>query len=298
MGRVYLYLFIYVAAAVGTCARLHAQADPDVPSTRVKTLPAPSDGDDMPAARVKQLPAPEAGESGAAFSSEQTKSLSHSIQMISEAEMSRADRDLVADAQSSIQERAGFENLDFEDGGWTYHELVCPALPNHLFLRFTRDDGTRQMSMFSASIPRDGHGRVHIIPIVRKGYSLFSPAPVGALTVAAFNRIRGEESDRSSGDWIGTGLCYAALAGANPQTPAAAGDDSAETGWVLPPTLMHSAEGGAIIRFADVSTVPKAMEWTLTFDSKGKLVHAEHRPASVERSMSSKAGVDRQEPKP
>jgi hypothetical protein len=296
MGRAYLYLFIFVAAAMGTCARLPAQADPYVPSTQVKTMPAPSDGDGMPALRVKQLPAPGAGESVAAFSSEQTNPLSHSIQIISEAEMTRADRDLVADAQSSIQERAGFENLEFDNGGWIYHELVCPALPNHLFLRFTRDDGTRQMSMFSASIPRDGNGRVHIIPIVRKGYSLFSPAPVGALTIAAFNRIRTEESDTSSGDWLGTGLCYAALAGANPQTPASAGGDSGEAGSVLPPTLMHTAEGGAIIRFADVSTLPKAMEWTLTFTSTGKLMHAEHRPASIERSASSKAGVDRQEP--
>jgi hypothetical protein len=163
MGRVYLYLFVFVAAAVGTCARLPAQADPDVPSTHVKTMPAPPDGDGMPALRVKQIPAPGAGESAAAFSAEQTNPLSHSIQIISEAEMSRADRDLVADAQSSIQERAGFENLEFDNGGWTYRELVCPALPNHLFLRFTRDDGTRHMSMFSASIPRDGNGRVHII---------------------------------------------------------------------------------------------------------------------------------------
>ena len=203
MGRVYLYLFIYVAVALGTCARLHAQADPDVPSTHVKTMPAPSDGDGMPVGHVKQLPAPEAAEGGAAFSSERTNSLSHSIQMISEAEMSRADRDLVADAQSSIQERAGFENLEFDNGGWIYHELVCPALPNHLFLRFTRDDGTRQMSMFSASIPRDGNGRVHIIPIVRKGYSLFSPAPVGALTVAALTVFAGKKAiDRQPTGWV------------------------------------------------------------------------------------------------
>ena len=209
--------------------------------------------------------------------------------------MSRADRDLVADAQSSIAERAGFENLEFDGGGWTYHELVCPALPNHLFLRFTRDDGTRQMSMFSAAIPRDGNGRVHIIPIVRKGYSLFSPAPVGALTMAAFNRIRSEERDRATSDWVGTGLCYAALAGANPQAQTV-GDDDAETGGVLQPTLRITAEGGSVIRFADVSTMPKAMEWTMVFDPRGKLVHAEHRPASMERRVSSRVSADGQEP--
>jgi hypothetical protein len=294
MGRLSLSLFF--AIVMGACGCLSAQGDPEVPSTHAKTMPDPADADAVPATHVKQLPAPGAEQSGASFSLERRNFTSHSIQVLAEEEMSRADRDLVADAQSSIQERAGFENLEFEGGLWIYQELVCPALPNHLFLRFTRDDGTRQMSMFSAAIPRDGNGRVHIIPIVRKGYSLFSPAPVGALTIAAFNRIRREEGDKVSADWLGTGLCYAALAGANPQTPVVVGDDNGETSGVLPPTLTIRVEGGAVIRFADVSTTPKSMEWTMTFDSRGKLVRAEHRPAYMERHLSSKAGVDHQEP--
>ena len=44
---------------------------------------------------------------------------------------------------------------------------VCPALPNHLFLQFTRNNGTGDVSVFSASIPRGGDGRVRIIPILR-----------------------------------------------------------------------------------------------------------------------------------
>ena len=196
--------------------------------------------------------------------------------------MSREDRDLVADGESSIRERVGFENLDFNGSGWTYHQLVCPALPKHLFLRFTRDDGTRQMSMFSAAIPRDGNGRVHIIPIVRKGYSLFSPAPIGAMTIAAFNHIRAEEGEGASADWVGTGLCYAALAGANPQVQLQPGlDENLAEPVVIPPTLKVNSEGGAVIQFADVSTAPKPMEWSMIFDKKGKLVKASHERAYV-----------------
>ena len=141
-----------------------------------------------------------------------------SIQILPADQMTRHDRDLEADAEASIQERAGFQNLEFNGGSWTYQQLVCPALPNHLFLRFSRNEGTGEMSMFSAAIPRGGEGKVRIIPIVRKGYSLFSPAPIGALTIASFNRIRSEEEQTGwPANWLGTALCYAALAGANPQ---------------------------------------------------------------------------------
>jgi hypothetical protein len=210
----------------------------------------------------------------------------HSIQVLSDAEMSASDRDLVANWQSAIQEHAGFENLDFNGSGWTYRELVCPALPNHLFLRFTRNDGTRDMTMFSAAVPRDGNGRVHIIPVVRKGYSLFSPAPIAALTIAAFNRIRAEEGAGASADWLGTGLCYAALAGANPHTAGtqADADLSLATSVSLPPILLVGNDGGAVVRFADVST-RQPMEWKMTFDAKGKLVKASHAPAPIVRTL-------------
>ena len=132
-------------------------------------------------------------------------------------QMSRQDRDLAADAESAIGERAGFAGLEFNQGKWNYQQIVCPALPNHLFLQFTRNNGTGDVSVFSASIPRGGDGRVRIIPILRRGYSLFSPAPINALTISAFNHIRAEEHSDEPPDWLATGLCYAALAGAHPQ---------------------------------------------------------------------------------
>ena len=102
-------------------------------------------------------------------------------------------------------------------GQWSYQQVVCPALPNHLFLQYTRNNGVGDVTMFTASIPRGGEGRVRIIPILRRGYSLFSPAPINALTISAFNHIRAEEPDGTSSNWLGNGLCYAALAGAHPR---------------------------------------------------------------------------------
>ena len=206
-----------------------------------------------------------------------------SIEFRSFEQMAEKDRDLAADAESSIGERAGFAGLEFNEGSWAYRQLVCPALPKHLFLLFTRNNGRGDVSVFSASIPRGGEGRVRIIPIQRRGYSLFSPAPVNSLTISAFNHIRTEEEIKTTSDWLGTALCYAALAGEHPQ--AAPPIDAAETPMVpaAPPTVLEiSQRGGAVIRFTDVAAAPRPMEWTMTFDGTGKLLKASHAPASLE----------------
>ncbi len=107
-----------------------------------------------------------------------------------------------------------------QQGTWNATQVVCPALPHHLFLRYTRNNGTGDVTVFTASIPRNGDGRVRIIPIQRRGYSLFSPAPINALTISAFNHIRAEEpDDQRAANWLGNGLCYAALAGGHPRMP-------------------------------------------------------------------------------
>src|SRR5580700_5396739 len=118
----------------------------------------------------------------------------HSVEFRSLDQMSEKDRLLAANAESSIAEDAKYADLDFNQGQWSYQQVLCPTLPNHIFLRFLRNNGAGDVSMFSASIPRGEEGRVRIIPIQRRGYSLFSPAPINALTISAFNHIRAEEN--------------------------------------------------------------------------------------------------------
>ena len=206
----------------------------------------------------------------------------HSIEFRTVGQMTRKDRDLVADAESSISEHAGFLGVEFNGGNWSYQQVVCPALPRHIFLRFTRNNGTGDVSMFSASIPRDGDGRVRIIPILLRGYSLFSPAPINALTISAFNHIRAEEHSDKVPEWLGTGLCYAALAGGHPQAVYLSEDPESQKFPVALPALMEiTSGGGAILSFADVSATPRPMEWTMIFDGKGRLLKATHKPAAL-----------------
>lgn len=194
-------------------------------------------------------------------------------------QMTRQDRDLEADGEAAIAERAGFADLEFNQGHWNYRQVICSALPHHLFLQFTRNNGAGDVSVFSASVPRGGEGRVRIIPIVRRGYSLFSPAPINELTISAFNHIRAEEQSEQAPDWLATGLCYAALAGAHARIAPPPVDEAPRPSAVLPGSLLTSPGGGAIISFTDLAALPRPMLWTMTFDRHGKLLKATHSAA-------------------
>lgn len=199
-------------------------------------------------------------------------------------QMNPKDRELAANAESSIAERAAYTDLEFNQGTWSYEQVVCPALPNHLFLKFMRNNGTGDVSMFTASVPRGDEGRVRIIPIQLRGYSLFSPAPINALTISAFNHIRAEENPAmtSTPNWLGTGLCYGALAGGHPQVPDSAESPQKQKFHVgMKASLEVPGNGGAVISFSDVAAEPRPMLWTMTFDGKGRLLKATHSPAPL-----------------
>jgi hypothetical protein len=216
-------------------------------------------------------------------------------------QMSQKDLDLEADAESSIAEHTGRIGLEFNHGAWSYRQLVCPALPSHLFLRFLRNGGAGDVSVFTASIPRNGEGRVRIIPIQLRGYSLFSPAPINALTISAFNRIRAEERPAKTPDWLGTGLCYAALAGAHPQLANLVDDlESQKFLTAAPAKLEIPPQGGAVVSFTDVAAAPRSMEWTMNFDRKGRLLKATHLPVGqlAVRAVPPSAGEPKGTPLP
>jgi hypothetical protein len=260
---------LVLALVLGPGARNHAQTAADAsPDTPANAKPVPE----------RSVPTPFSPGAG-------PLEIARSIQLRSPDAMTEQDRLLEANSESSIAEHAGYADIAFNEGKWSYQQLVCPALPNHLFLRFTRNNGAGDVSVFSASIPRNGQGRIRIIAIERRSYSLFSPAPVNALTIAAFNHIRVEDqpdpAPNAAPGWLGTALCYAALAGANP----AAAPEETTGGRNFPsgsaPSLEIPAQGGAVIRFTDFSAVPRLMAWSLIFSTKGRLLRATHGPAGV-----------------
>ncbi len=227
----------------------------------------------------------------------------YTVDFRSEEEMSQQDKLVLADAESSIAEHAGFAGLEFSKSDWKTRQIVCPTFPNHLFVQYTRNHGAGDVSVFSASIPRNGNGRVRIVPILKRGYSLFSPAPINALTISAFNHIRPEDAETANTDWLGNALCYAALAGARPEVEAKGTEPALHKPIPALTAAMDvemQAKGMEVIRFDDAAACPHAMEWQMTFTHQGKLMKAAHRPATMfaVKSASQKDAVARTWPVP
>lgn len=227
----------------------------------------------------------------------------YSIELRSDDELSQKDRLLLADAESSVAEHAGLAGLEYDQSNWSRRQVVCPNFPNHLFLQYMRNNGSGDVTVFSASIPRNGEGRVRVIPILKRSYSLFSPAPINALTISAFNHIRAEEGEQANSDWLGNALCYAALAGSVPQilprdaSPAVHKPIPALTAAM---DVQLQAHGVEVIRFDDAAARPHAMEWSMTFTRSGKLIKATHRTASTLTAQTApqKSAVIRTRPVP
>ena len=261
------FVLLALACVVVSCSALGAQTFKEIPATAVHEKP-------IEAVAIKSpfnIATPDAVRV-------------RTIEFLAADQMSAHDREVEANAESAISEHARYTGLEFNTGLWTYEQVICPAFPEHLFLRFMRNNGTGDVSLFTASIPRNNEGRVRIVPIQLRGYSLFSPAPINALTMSAFNHIRAEENPESApvSAWLETGLCYAALAGGHPQlAPVEVETMHAKTIALNKGLLEIPGNGGATVSFDDVSAIPRPMHWSMAFDSKGKLVKASHSTAEV-----------------
>lgn len=186
--------------------------------------------------------------------------------------MKQEDKDLAASAAPAIRERAGLDDLGFTEGDWQQSQLDCPAFPQHLLLRFTLNRGAGDVSMFSASIPRGKEGRVRVIPILRRGYMLISPAPVNKLTISAFNQIRVEEHQRANADWSAVSLCYAALSSVRWSQP----HDEVTVAPAGSNTLELQPDGGVSVALE--LAAPSPGRWLVTYDRRGQLKGAEYTP--------------------
>lgn len=200
---------------------------------------------------------------------------SEAIRLLPGGKMTASDKLLKADAESSVAEHAARLGYDLSLGDWTYQQIACASFPRHLFLQYRRRMSARDVTEFSASIPRAGEGRIRIIPILKRSYSLFAPAPVNAITIAAFNHIRAEESSQANSNWAGNALCYAALVGARPVTTESDEGLSAEsTQLPLTAQLNVPLRGGEQIQLFDDTNPERPVQWTLFFNRNGQVVKA------------------------
>jgi len=271
MERTKLLNFASVIAATAIfTSHCAAQTNEASPGAAYPAKPVPSEPQTTPYP-AKPVPQPR---TVTPFSTNTSPyAIDHFIAYRSQEQMSESDRELTAKSEPAIHNAAAFVGIEFDRGKWSYRQLKCQALPGHLFLLFTGDNGTGDVSLFSVAIPRASNGRVRVIPVERRGFSLFSPAPVNALAMAAFNRIRAEEPASQPPDWLSTGLCYAALT--EPRldvstSPSPSPD--ANLALSFPPTLEIGANDESTVRFVNTAEPRQPMQWAITFDAKGQLV--------------------------
>lgn len=187
--------------------------------------------------------------------------------------MTAQDRQAVRDASPAIQKTAALRGFDIERGTWSYQQIACPVFPDHILLFYSRNNGVGDVSRFSAIVPRGSNGMVRVLPILRRSYSQFTPTPVNPLTIAAFNTLRAHEHPDRKVDWLTTGLCYAAMTGADVKLPPAgieAGHQNISL--VMNSVLQVEEDGSAEVRFFDVEDPQQTKSWELTFDKDGKLM--------------------------
>lgn len=184
------------------------------------------------------------------------------VRILPRTEVTPADKDVLARVEPTLQRRARNMDLGFGAGTWSYVQLACPSFPGHLLLRFTRDGGKGDVSMFSVSIPRGNAESLRVIPILRRSYMLFSPVAANPVAVATFNRMLDEEKFAKKPDWVNLAQCYAALAGADP-LPQSAG---------MAPSLDLTADRRVVIHF--VTAQPRPRQWAMVFDRSGRLIEA------------------------
>jgi hypothetical protein len=277
MDRLRLKNFAFVLAAtavpVSLCSAQASDTQRTVPYP-VRPVPSESSPNPYPTKPVpKTLSLPSENSSIAS---------EHFIVYRPQEQMNESDRDLAAKSQPAIRTAAEFAGIEFDNAQWSYQQLECQAIPSHLILLFQSNVGAGNASLFSASIPRGINGHVRIIPVERRGFTLFSPAPVNAIAMAEFNRIRAEEPKGPKADWLSTSLCYAALTDPNLEmTLAPRQTADSDLSLSFPPSLEVAPDGGSTVRFVDTATPQQPMQWALTFDAKDQLVKVEHSPAPV-----------------
>jgi hypothetical protein len=197
------------------------------------------------------------------------------------AQMSLEDRNLAEANYGEIARRARLQGFDLERSGqgeasWGYEQAVCPVFPGHLILEYSRSNGQGDVTLFSVVIPR-GEGHVRVIPVRRRSYSLFTPASSNALTINDFNHMVAEGHQGLNPDWLTLGLCYAALAGGHVRAALVAQSPADEVYPLSPPAMLTlEKNGGAEVRLADSTPKIKAMNWTLSFATDGRLLKVKH----------------------
>jgi len=189
--------------------------------------------------------------------------------------MTAEDRAAADGAQAEIARRAELAGLHMNEmTGWGYEQAVCPVFPEHVILEYSRKDAPGDVTLFSAVVPRGGVGHVRVIPVRRRGYSLWTPADSNALTLNDFNHIETESGlSAATTDWLTLSLCYTALAAGHVRAGLVPANQETEVYPLVEPPLLtsNSNKPEVEVRLVDAAAPRPRGEWVFDYDAVGHL---------------------------
>ena len=137
-------------------------------------------------------------------------------------EMSAADRALLQQREVDVSSAAAFYGFDISDSHWTYQQIVCRSLPDHMMLSFENGSVEHGPSHFVAVVPANGE-KVQVVTEYAHGLLPFRAAWEKSTAYDAFNRMtatdRGEHELGPQSHWLNLGMCFVALTGHLPRVP-------------------------------------------------------------------------------
>jgi hypothetical protein len=196
-------------------------------------------------------------------------------------QMNAADRALLQQREVAVSSAAAFYGFDISDSRWTYQQIVCRSLPDHMMLNFENDSVEHGPSHFVAVVPANGD-KVQVVTDYAHGLLPFHAAWEKSAAYQAFNQMittdRGERELGPSSHWLNLGMCFAALAGHLPRVPVP--KESVEASEALTkrngitPIILIDPGKDAQVYFSDISAA-RTGNWRLRFDNRGRLTKAQ-----------------------
>jgi hypothetical protein len=196
-------------------------------------------------------------------------------------EMNAADRALLQQREVDVSTAAAFYGFDISDSHWTYRQIVCRSLPDHMMLNFENDSVQHGPSHFVAVVPAKGD-KVQVVTDYAHGLLPFHAAWEKSSAYEAFNRMttsdRGEHAMGPQSHWLNLSMCFVALTGHVPR--AAVPKENVEASEALAkrngstPIIMIDPGRDAEVHFSDIS-MESTGNWRLRFDDHGRLTKAE-----------------------
>jgi hypothetical protein len=195
------------------------------------------------------------------------------VRVLSAAQMSGEDAEVIAAHQDAIALAAEVNGYDLGTGSWIRNQVVCPHAPRHVLMHYLKINQDGSLSLFSAAVPRSAGAadlRVRIIPVLYHGAQAFHVLGSTPSQRDLINDVISAQQYamplKNNLDWTPLAYCYAALAGAEPTAKSVTAPEETTP-------LLAVSEGGELrdMRFSVVGPEHLVQNWKIVFDRQAKV---------------------------